>query len=152
MGVYVVANNETEETGTIRFQLLPCPTTATGAGRRSTVQNKPGIGQWEQTQYVCLKARPYDSPLSKPEWLSMILPWWQNWEDKVLFTPNLHHAKERRSLKYRSCVKTKVELMSLADKEPCCRGCRASTLYIYFLSDNLKISASHPIVMPEKWF
>lgn len=45
MGLYVVANNGAEETGTIRFQLLPCLTTATGAGRRSTVQNKPGIGQ-----------------------------------------------------------------------------------------------------------
>lgn len=45
MGPYAVANNGTEEIGTIRFQLLPCLTTATGAGRRSTVQNKPGIGQ-----------------------------------------------------------------------------------------------------------
>lgn len=36
MGLYVVANNgRTEEMGTIRFQLLPCPTTATGVGRRN---------------------------------------------------------------------------------------------------------------------
>jgi len=46
----------------------------------------------------------------------MILSWRQNWENKVLFTPNLHHAKERGSLKQCSCTETKVELESLADR------------------------------------
>lgn len=81
--------------GDNQAQLLPRPATTTGVGGRKRMKQ------------------------SKNLWTNPMAQLCQSWNVIFIFCPghsNLHHAKERGSLKDWSCGKTKVELMGPTER------------------------------------